>query len=70
MSKKLPVKITVFQKDSKMYAQATGQMPFPLVAHGTHRFSNEKAGIEMDFSPQKNEMLLKQGGGSFLFNRE
>jgi CubicO group peptidase (beta-lactamase class C family) len=70
MSKKLPVKITVFQKDSKMYAQATGQMPFPLVAHGAHRFSNEKAGIEMDFSPQKNEMLLKQGGGSFLFNRE
>jgi hypothetical protein len=45
-------------------------MPFPLIAHGDHRFSYEKAGIEMNFSPQKNEMVMKQGGGSFLFSRE
>lgn len=70
VSKKVPMKIIVYQKDSKMYAQATGQMPFPLIAHGAHRFSYEKAGIEMDFFPQKKEMLLKQGGGSFLFVRE
>ena len=70
VSKKVPVKISVYQKDSKMYAQATGQMPFPLIAHGDHRFSYEKAGIEMEFSPQKNEMVMKQGGGSFLFSRE
>jgi hypothetical protein len=45
-------------------------MPFTLTAHGDHRFSFDKAGIEIRFEPDEKRMRFQQGGGRYLFTRE
>jgi hypothetical protein len=69
-SRQLPMKITVTRRDGKLMAQATGQAAFGLEAHGEGRFSFRQAGIEMRFDVEKGQMVLLQGGGRFLFERE
>jgi len=69
-SRQLPMKITVTRRDGKLVAQATGQAAFGLEAHGEGRFSFRQAGIEMRFDVEKGQMVLMQGGGRFLFERE
>lgn len=68
-STQIPLKITVSKKDSTLMAQATGQPEFPLTPTDKHVFKFDQAGIVMDFNPEKNEFILKQGGGNYLFKK-
>jgi CubicO group peptidase (beta-lactamase class C family) len=70
VSKQMPLKLTVTRKNGNLICQATGQMPFTLTAHGEHRFSFDKAGIEIRFEPDEKRMRFQQGGGRYLFMRE
>lgn len=69
-STQLPLKITVTRDKNVLMAQATGQSSFPLELTENDKFAFDKAGIKMEFNPLKNEMTLKQGGGTFLFTKE
>lgn len=70
VSTSLPMKIAVRVKEKGLVAQATGQVSFELTPHGDHRFSNERAGIDVVFVPEKGDMSLSQAGGRYLFKRE
>jgi len=70
VSKQIPLKLTVTRKNGNLICQATGQMPFTLTAHGEHRFSFDKAGIEIRFDPDQKRMRFQQGGGRYMFTRE
>jgi D-alanyl-D-alanine-carboxypeptidase/D-alanyl-D-alanine-endopeptidase len=69
-SSQFPLKITVTKNDSTIIAQATGQSSFPLDATEKDKFQFEQAGIIMEFNTDKNELTLKQGGGTFLFTKD
>ena len=69
-SKEMPLKITITPKEKKMFAQATGQSSFELEAMEKDKFRFLPAGIIMEFNPAKHELILKQGGGSYLFTKE
>ena len=69
-SKAIPLKITVTRKGHELVAQASGQSSFTLETIEKNKFRFDPAGIKMTFVPEKNEMTLKQGGGSFLFVKE
>ncbi len=63
------MKITITNKENKLFAQATGQSSFGLEATAATSFKFEPAGIVLDFNSAKNEMTLKQGGQEFLFTK-
>lgn len=69
-STKIPLKITITKENNVLMAQATGQSAFPMEASEPDKFKFDQAGIVIEFEPAKNEMTLKQGGGSYLFTRE
>ncbi len=69
-STQLPLKISITKDDTKLIAQATGQSSFPLEPTEKDKFQFEQAGIVMEFNPAKNEMILKQAGGRFIFTKE
>jgi D-alanyl-D-alanine carboxypeptidase len=69
-STQVPIKITITKDNSALIAQGEGQPAFPLEATEKDKFKFDPAGVEMEFNPAKNEMTLKQGGGSFLFTKE
>lgn len=66
----LPMKITVTKNGTSLIAQATGQGAFTLKAIAKDKFKFDAAGIILEFSADKEEMTLKQGGQTFLFNKE
>ncbi len=68
-SSDLPVKITVLKDGKILTAQATGQGAFPLEASAKDKFVFDQAGIVMEFNPSEKTMVLKQGGGQFLFKK-
>jgi D-alanyl-D-alanine carboxypeptidase len=68
--KELPIKITITKKNTKLIAQATGQMALELEATKQDEFKFDKAGIVLEFNPTNKTMLLKQGGGIFTFTKE
>lgn len=70
VSKQIPLKITVFKEGNVLLAQATGQTSFSLEATEEHKFRFQKAGIVMEFNPDEKSMILKQGGGVFLYIME
>lgn len=69
-STQIPIKITFTKKDGILYGQGTGQPSFPLEAAARHVFKFEMAGIVITFNPEKNELLLEQGGGKFTFTMD
>lgn len=69
-SSQIPLKITITQKENKLFAQATGQPEFPLEAATVNSFKFDPAGIVLEFNANKKEMTLKQGGKEFLFTKE
>lgn len=69
-SAQIPIKITVTRKNNTLIAQGSGQPSFPLEATDKHKFKFDQAGVEMEFNPANNTMILKQGGGQFEFKRE
>ncbi|QRR04110.1 serine hydrolase [Dyadobacter sandarakinus] len=69
-SAQLPFSITIKKDSTYLTAQATGQAAFPLEPSAKHEFRFDQAGIVMEFNPQQNQFLLRQGGGNFVFKRE
>jgi CubicO group peptidase (beta-lactamase class C family) len=69
-STQIPIKITITKDKTVLKAQGAGQPPFPLKPTEKDKFKFERAGILLEFNTEKNEMTLKQGGGSFLFTKE
>ncbi|MGD9993657.1 MAG: serine hydrolase domain-containing protein [Salinivirgaceae bacterium] len=70
VSEQVPLKITISKNKLALMAQATGQAAFPLEATAKDKFKFEQAGIEMEFNPDENTMLLRQGGTLFTFKKE
>jgi D-alanyl-D-alanine carboxypeptidase len=66
----LPIKIAITTDGKILFAQATGQSSFPLDYQGNNTFKFEAAGIELVFDTAKKQMTLKQGGQSFIFDKE
>ena len=66
----IPLKITITKKDKTLVAQATGQPAFPLESTDLDQFKFDQAGVILEFIPDKNKMILKQGGGIFEFTKE
>ena len=69
-SEQIPLKITISKKENVLYAQATGQLAFPMEALEDHRFSFETAGIVIQFNVKDHSFTLNQGGGKFVFTKE
>ena len=67
-SKDIPLKITIFEKEGELLAQATGQSSFPLTLKDEKTFIFAQAGIEIIFG--ENTLELHQGGGKFNFIKE
>ena len=65
-----PLKITITKKGNELIGQATGQPSFPLEAYEEHKFRFEQAGLTMEFLPDENKMMFKQGGGTFKLAKE
>ncbi|MDD4031949.1 MAG: serine hydrolase [Bacteroidales bacterium] len=63
----IPIKITITKNDTILIAQGEGQSAFPLEYTAPDQFQFEAAGIIIEFNPEKEELLLKQSGGIFLF---
>ncbi len=68
-SKDIPLKITIFEKDGNLSAQATGQPSFPLTYSSENVFVFAQAGIQMEFTTATT-FVLKQGGKKFNFTKE
>lgn len=72
----MPLKITLFETDGNLMAQATGQGAFPLNPYEDGMFTFDKAGIVLQFAKAAEggidykKFELRQGGGSYMFNRE
>ncbi len=69
-SEQIPIEIEITRKDNKMNAQATGQASFALEATAPNTFAFDLAGVVLEFNPAEKTMLLKQGGGEYLFKRK
>lgn len=65
----MPLKITISNSGKKLMAQATGQGAFPLECYETNKFKFEPAMVDIEFSPEKDAFILRQGGGEFKFVR-
>ena len=66
----IPIKISITKDSLSLIGQATGQPSFTLETIGKDSFEFSPAGVEIQFIPQKNLLILKQGGVEFSFNRE
>ncbi|MBV8252356.1 MAG: beta-lactamase family protein [Chitinophaga sp.] len=69
-SSQIPIKIQITKVENKLYGQASGQQAFPLEAMSSTTFQYEPAGVVLDFNAEKKQMVLKQGGQSFMFTKE
>jgi len=60
-------KLTIVLKENQLYGQATGGGPsFPLEPFEKNKFRVEVAGLEFEFFPTENKLIVKQRG-SILF---
>jgi CubicO group peptidase (beta-lactamase class C family) len=66
----IPIKISITKDSLSLIAQATGQPSFTLELIGKDSFEFSPAGVEIQFIPEKNLLILKQGGGEFSFKRD
>ena len=69
-SQEIALKITITKKGNTLIAQGTNQPSFPLEATGKDQFKFEQAGVELEFNPADNTMILLQGGGKIKFSKE
>jgi hypothetical protein len=68
VSKDIALKVTIFEKNGALFAQATGQPEFPLTYASEDLFYFQAGGIEIDFT--KESFVLKQGRNKFNFTKE
>ena len=63
----MPIKIVITKDALSLKAQASGQQSFSLDATGKDTFEFSAAGVKIEFIPEKNLLILMQGGGEFTF---
>lgn len=63
-------RIHITREGQTLKAQGTGQPAFVLEATQKNIFKFDAAGVKMEFNPQKNTMILTQGGVSLEFKKE
>ena len=66
----IPIKIVITKDALSLKAQASGQQSFSLDATGKDTFEFLAAGVKIEFIPEKNLLILMQGGGEFTFKKE
>ena len=66
----MPIKIVITKDSLSLKAQASGQQSFSLDATGKDMFEFSAAGVKIEFIPEKNLLILMQGGGEFSFTKE
>ena len=64
-----PLEITITQERDVLVAQATGQSSFALEAYEPNIFNFEPASLELEFIPEDDKMILRQGGGEHILTR-
>jgi len=64
------MKLTITKEGNALIGQAAGQSAFPLESIAQNKFQFSRAGIVMEFFPDKKEMILLQGGVSYTFSKE
>jgi len=69
-SKEFPLEIKIRTRDSRLYAQASGQGEFPLSAINNSKFEFSPAGIKMTFNAKKGLMNFSQGGAKYNFKKK
>jgi CubicO group peptidase (beta-lactamase class C family) len=69
-SEQSPLKITITRVNGELFAQATGQAAFLLDSIGKDKFEYGKAGIVMEFNPDKRTMLMKEGRVIYNFVKD
>jgi len=65
----IPIKIVITKDSLSLKAQASGQQSFSLDATGKDTFEFSAAGVKIEFIPEKNLLILMQGGGEFTFTK-
>lgn len=66
----IPLDLKIFVKDEKLFGQGKGQPEFPLELAENDQFRFEKAGIQIHFFPEKNQMQLLQNGKTYTFTKK
>ena len=69
-SSEFPLKLVISKNGAILMGQATGQPAFNLEAYEEHKFKFDQAGLKLEFFPEENRMLLKQGGAQYEFSKE
>jgi D-alanyl-D-alanine carboxypeptidase len=69
-SPQLPLKVTIAAIGSQITGQGTGQPSFPLEPFEKDKFRFGQAGIVIEFHPDKNSLILQQGGQTYEMIRE
>jgi CubicO group peptidase (beta-lactamase class C family) len=69
-SSQMPLKITITKNGTTLMGQATGQGAFPLDAAKLHYFKFDQAGIILEFAPEQQKMILRQGGNEYNFTKD
>lgn len=69
-SPSFPLKVTISKEENTLLAQATGQPSFALEAYETDKFKFDQALLKLEFIPEDNAMILKQGGKEYELKRE
>jgi CubicO group peptidase (beta-lactamase class C family) len=69
-STQIQLKITLTKNAATLFAQVTGQSPFPLDPTEKDKFKFDPFGLTMEFNPDKNELTVKEGGNILLFTKE
>ena len=69
-SQGVPVVITFSKEGTVLIADVTGQGKVNLAQTGTNKFEYTEAGAVFEFTPGKNEFVLKQGGGKYTFTKK
>jgi len=65
-----PLKVTITKDGNSLIGQATGQPSFTLKAYEIDKFRFDAAQLKLEFIPEEDKMILRQGGGEFELTKE
>ncbi|WP_338793544.1 serine hydrolase domain-containing protein [Bernardetia sp. MNP-M8] len=60
-----PIKIKIYLEENELKAKGEGQPSFTLTAIEKNIFEFAQAGLQIEFKPYENKLILKQGGQVF-----
>ncbi len=69
-SEAIPIVLTFTKTGNKLSVDVPGQGILELKQTDVNKFAFEEAGAVFTFTPEKNELILEQGGGKFNFKKK